>query len=528
MKRAWAYIRVSSEGQVRRAESEKGFSIEAQRHATERRAAQLEAVYERPFIDIAESGRTADRPALQQLREALKTNPPDYVIVHKLDRLARKRRDDALIMADIQAAGAQLISCTENIDETPQGQLLHGIMASIAEFYSANLANEVITKSTEKAKLGGTIGRAPLGYLNVRRVEDGREIRTVEVDPERAPLIREAFAAYATGRHTLDTLLDDLTARGLRTKPSRRWPSQPPSRSYIASMLANPYYVGMVRYRGVQYPGRHEPLVSRQLFEQVQEVLAAHNSSGEKDRKHRHYLKGTVYCACGSRLCLTKAKGTYLYFFCVGRHQKRNGCRQRYILAERIERAIDGHWDRVQLAPDAADRVREWLLPAIDKLHAQREKKARRARKRRDRLQAEQTILVRSHLASPVAVPLEQLEREQKRIGSELANAERDIAEAEGEARLVRRAGAEALTLLTHVARAYREADSSTRRTFNQAFFERVEIEGDGDVIEAPSAEAAWDQIGELAEASEQAPPGSPVPSSKEPVLVGGAGFEPA
>ena len=92
-------------------------------------------------------------------------------------------------------AGVELVSVSENIDQTPSGLLLHGIMSSIAEFYSRNLAAEVMKGTTQKAKNGGTPGRAPTGYLNVRKIENGRELRTIEVDPERGPLIAWAFKA---------------------------------------------------------------------------------------------------------------------------------------------------------------------------------------------------------------------------------------------------------------------------------------------------------------------------------------------
>src|SRR5205807_1370957 len=107
-----------------------------------------------------------------------KTNQVAYVIVHKIDRLARNRADDVEITLAIKAAGSTLVSCTENIDETPSGILLHGIMSSIAEFYSRNLANEVLKGLVQKAKSGGTPGKAPLGYKNVRSFEDGREVRS--------------------------------------------------------------------------------------------------------------------------------------------------------------------------------------------------------------------------------------------------------------------------------------------------------------------------------------------------------------
>lgn len=122
-----------------------------------------------------------------------------YVIVHKVDRLARNRVDDVEINVAIRKTGATLVSCTENIDETPSGALMHGIMSSIAEFYSKNLANEVIKGSVEKATSGGTVGKAPTGYVNVRKMESGRENRTVEIDPVRGPLMKWVFEEYATG-----------------------------------------------------------------------------------------------------------------------------------------------------------------------------------------------------------------------------------------------------------------------------------------------------------------------------------------
>jgi Resolvase, N terminal domain len=103
----------------------------------------------------------------------------DYVIVHKVDRLARNRYVDATITYALHRAGVELISVTENIDDTPFGRFMHAISAANAEFYSANLAAEAKKGLIQKAKAGGTPTRAPIGYLNVRKLIDGREVRTV-------------------------------------------------------------------------------------------------------------------------------------------------------------------------------------------------------------------------------------------------------------------------------------------------------------------------------------------------------------
>ena len=154
-------------------------------------------------MERSESAKTADRPELQRMLQFVKDNSVKYVIVHKVDRLARNRADDVVINLALKQAGATLVSVSENIDQTPSGLLLHGIMSSIAEFYSRNLATEVIKGCVQKAKNGGTPGKAPVGYLNVRQIVNGLEGRTVEVDPVRGPLMAWAFEAYATGEWTI-------------------------------------------------------------------------------------------------------------------------------------------------------------------------------------------------------------------------------------------------------------------------------------------------------------------------------------
>ena len=104
--------------------------------------------------------------------------------------------------------------------------------------------------------------RASIGYLNVRRTDEaGREIRTVEVDPERAPLITWAFEQYADGETSVTGLLRDLTARGLLTVPSPKRPSKPLGKNALYHVLTNPYYAGVIRYKGALHPGAHEPIV---------------------------------------------------------------------------------------------------------------------------------------------------------------------------------------------------------------------------------------------------------------------------
>ena len=229
MKRAVIYLRVSTSAQAKRNREPEGYSIPAQREACMRKAASLDAEVVSEYVDRGESAKTADRPELRALMERVKHERDlDYVIVHKVDRLARNRYEDATISYTLKAAGIELVSVTENIDDTPFGRFMHVIVAANAEFYSANLTAEARKGLVQKAKTGGTPTRAPIGYLNVRKLIEGREIRTVEIDPERAPHVQWGFTAYATGAYTLQ---DALTDRGLLTRPTRAHPNRCRARS---------------------------------------------------------------------------------------------------------------------------------------------------------------------------------------------------------------------------------------------------------------------------------------------------------
>lgn len=222
---AVSYLRVSTREQAERGGTEEGFSIPAQREANHRKADELGARVVREFVDAGESARSADRDGLQEMLAFIAATRVTFCIVHKLDRLARNRADDVKIHEALIGAGVTLVSATESIDQTPSGMLVHGIMSSIAEFYSRNLATEVTKGLTQKVAQGGTPMRAPIGYLNVRKTdENGREVRTVEVDPERAALIAWAFEHYGEGETSVTGLLRDLTARGLLTVPTPKRP----------------------------------------------------------------------------------------------------------------------------------------------------------------------------------------------------------------------------------------------------------------------------------------------------------------
>jgi site-specific DNA recombinase len=320
---------VSSSGQLGRDGDEDGYSIPAQVQACEREALQREAEVVKVYIERAESARSDNRPVLQQMMREVAGLGTRYLIVHKVDRLARNRLDDATLYERLLGMNITLVSASENIDATPAGRLMHGMLATFAEYYSNNLATEIKKGLNQKHLSGGTPFKPPVGYMPRRELIGNQDIRTIDVDHERAPLVQLAFDLYATGDWPLAGLAEHLEALGLRSRPTLKRGPSPISKTSLHKLLRNPYYVGIVVYRGRRVIGRHEPLIDRATYDQVQAVLAAHSVAGDRPSKHEHYLRGSLYCAgCGGRLLYTKNRGKgglYEYFSCINRYSRGYG-----------------------------------------------------------------------------------------------------------------------------------------------------------------------------------------------------------
>jgi site-specific DNA recombinase len=360
---AFLYVRVSTREQARTGGGEEGYSIPAQRAACIAKSEQLGAVIGGIYIDAGESAKSIRRPELQRMLRDVDEQRPRYVIVHKIDRLARNRIDDMTINMALRKAGSELVSCTENISDTPSGKFLYNVMADMAQFYSDNLAQEVNKGLLAKAQDGGTPFRPPLGYLPNRDYHDGILISSVVVDPKRAPLLRWAFEQYATGDWTAQRLVTVLREKGLTTRPTARRPERDVSLTSLLNMLRNPYYMGVVSYRGVTYEGKHAALVTPDVWLDVQDVLAVHAHAGEKDRVHSHYLRGTIFCGgCGRRLIFTRATGrhggTFDYFICPKRHREDVHCTRRAIRVERIEDGVLNLYHRLELPAKTVHSIR--------------------------------------------------------------------------------------------------------------------------------------------------------------------------
>ena len=484
--RAVIYLRVSTRGQAEKGEGEEGFSIPAQREACIRHIADAGGELVDEFVDRGESARSADRPALQaMLARIAEDSDVDAVVVHKVDRLARNLEDHVAIRALFRRRGVALVSVSENLEETASGRLVEGIHALMAEFYSANLANEIKKGMGQKAKQGGYPHRAPLGYLNVRELIGGHQVAHIVPDPERAALVTEAFEIYATGEWTLERLASEMSHRGLTNRGRADYPEKPLGVSGLASLLTNVAYTGVVHWGGVTYPGVHEPLVSTETFKRVQELLAARATRGTRERRHHHYLKGLLVCGvCGRRLSIQRSKGTYTYFYCLGQKDRRypTGCRESYVSADALEAEIEDLYQRVEVPLSWANGLEEMLADEITGRNAANLSEREALTRRRERTEGERRKLLDAYYAN--AIDVATLRTEQERIAGGMGTIDARLATLDASLEDWQDLISTSLRFATNCARIYRRAGDSRRKEFNTAVLEEVLVRN-GHVVNA-------------------------------------------
>ncbi len=475
------YLRVSAKEQAERDDTEEGYSLPAQRDAC------LQFIREQgwscidEYVDRGESAskRSADRPQFSQmLRRIRDQGDVDAVIVHKLDRFSRDAALHLMVRATLRKQGVALISVTEKIEETASGRLVEGIQALVNEYHSANLATEVKKGMRKKAELGGAPFRAPLGYVNRREWIEGRRVSYVEVDADRAGLIKKAFQLYATGEYTLEALAEELRVRGLMTRGRRGTPPRPIPVGGLGHILGNKFYIGTVEWNGIESPGRHEPLIDPQTFHKVQAILESRSVRDVRNRRHHHPLKGLLFCGvCKRRMSLQVAKGQ-LYFFCLGRRDARkpSDCREPFVLAEKLDADMEALWEKVQLPADMAveliDGMEQELVGREDRNAAERDFQTRRLA----RLEQKRRKIIDAYYAG--AVDIAMLKSEQQTIDREVTQINDRLKVVDAKLEQWRRILNKARAFVPHCALGYRKGNPRVRQQFATTVFAQLSVRG--------------------------------------------------
>lgn len=262
-------------------------------------------------------------------------------------------------------------------------------------------------------------------------------------------------------------------------------PSRALTDTDLHKILINPYYTGLVNFSGATYAGKHEPLIDRETWDKVQDALQSRRS-GERRRKHDHYLKSTVYCGnCHSRLIVqmtrSKTGELYPYFYCSARQAKRNDCKQKAVLIHVVEdKIVEAYHERLQLTQIKREQVEQAFREELVATRGDAAERRQQLRIDLERLEREQQRLLQAHYAD--AIPMELFKKEQDRIRVEQAAAQSEDVRLSQDVSDLERIIHLALDVAVECARGYEAAPEHIRRLFNQVFLNRVLVHQDGTV----------------------------------------------
>lgn len=312
-------------------------SLDAQREASESYILSQRGVgwvaSSKRYDDGGLSGGTLERPALQALLVDIEKGKIDLVVVYKVDRLTRSLADFAKIVDVFDAAGVSFVSVTQQFNtSTSMGRLTLNMLLSFAQFEREVTSERIRDKIAASKKKGMWMGGLPpLGY----DVQDKKLV----VNKTEAEIVRTLFRLYLE-HGTVKKLVEESGRLGLVTKRRIRSNGQSTggqsfTRGHLYQLLTNPIYVGEIAHKGASYPGQHDAIIDRKVFNAVRSRLDDNIARRQSptNGKAPSLLTGLVYDETGDRMCPT--------------HANKKGRRYRYYISKRLMHrtaSTDGGW----------------------------------------------------------------------------------------------------------------------------------------------------------------------------------------
>ncbi|MBR2769901.1 MAG: recombinase family protein, partial [Solobacterium sp.] len=293
----------------------------------------------REYTDSAMTGTNDNRPAFQQMIRDSASHRFRAVIVWKLDRFARNRKVASDYKAELKVNGVNLYYAMETVPEGSSGIIFDGLLESMAEYYSANLSENIRRGQYDSAIEHKTLGARVLGLR--KSAND-----TFEIDPETAPIVKRIFTEYASGKPYAD-IIADLNSDGLKTVKGT-----PFRNNSLRSILRNEKYVGTYKFKDLVNDENVIPaIIDRELFDTVQGMLegGVHRAKLAEDKEgdcSPYLLVSKLFCGhCGEPMTGESGKSktgrVYRYYSCNGtKSRSRNGCKKKRVPKELIEREV--------------------------------------------------------------------------------------------------------------------------------------------------------------------------------------------
>ena len=295
-----------------------------------------------------QSAKIPDRPIFNEMLNRIERGEANGILAWHADRLARNSVDGGRIIYLLDTGKlASLKFPTLWFENTPQGKFMLSIAFGQSKYYVDSLAENTKRGLRQKVKRGEYPGVAPIGYINDVRT------KSIVVDRKKAPIIRRAFELYAKNSSRLEDISNSLAQNGIYSSGGKRI-----NRDRISFILSNPFYYGHFRYAGEIHEGKHQPVVSKKIFDKVQEILKERGRPHHKPKNEPQAFCGLMRCGeCGMGITAEKQKG-HIYYRCT---KKRGNCSQPYVREEKLNRQLSQLLQKFSLRPDWAAGLREML-----------------------------------------------------------------------------------------------------------------------------------------------------------------------
>lgn len=310
------YCRVSDPGQI------EGTSLESQQLACEEYARQHKISISRTFIEEGESAKFADRTQLLELIDFCqkKKNQVQALLVWKVDRFARNATDHFGIKAMLHKAGVRIYSVTEPINPDPEGQLMEGVLAVIAQYDNDIRARRTVQGMATKLRHGIFPWRPPLGY-RTPTLKGDKKLNPDEPDQPLFGILQKAWKEFAAGAYTKADIRRLMISWGVQSY--LKHPLRPQNIDYL---FRNRYYAGILTdpWTGEEFEGRHVPMVSKEDFAKVQVIISKRSRSIPHQKCRDEFpLRGLLRCPNCQRLLTASFSrgrgGRYPYYHCQNR-----------------------------------------------------------------------------------------------------------------------------------------------------------------------------------------------------------------
>lgn len=278
------------------------------------------------YDDGGVSGGTLERPALKRLLTDIEAGRVDLVVVYKIDRLTRSLMDFSKLVERFDKSNCSFVSVTQAFNtSTSMGRLTLNVLLSFAQFEREVTAERIRDKIAASKKKGMWMGGIPpIGYT--------AKDKELIVDPEGAKVVNTIFATYLEVG-CLNQLKRDVDKLGYETRPSRPDSlARPYSRGHLYHMLCNPIYIGEIRHKDQRFPGRHEGIVDREMWDRVQTLLEGRSQTMRgkgRQAADQSPLTGRLFDETGDRLTpsYTKKKDRRIRYFVSNRLVDRSSTR---------------------------------------------------------------------------------------------------------------------------------------------------------------------------------------------------------